>query len=236
MSGEKTKPLLDLAARSCGYIAARSCGYAPRRNASEKDSTQSPRLLPFPYLLEYIATVAGGSTHIAVAGKEADRAGARFTSSPRILAWCAGLVLAIAARSCGYYRRPMTEGGFGNNMTATAVAAAPVLFSERAGTEIRAVLERESRAGDALRIFVAGAGCSGLQYGMGIEAEAAEGDTEFVQHGLRVVIDGQSLQYMEGSTVEYVEEPGGAGFKIDNPNVTSGCSSCGSAGGCSGSE
>jgi iron-sulfur cluster assembly protein len=67
---------------------------------------------------------------------------------------------------------------------------------------------------------------------MGIEAEAGEDDTEFVQHGLRVVIDGQSLQHMEGSTVEFVEEADGAGFRIDNPNATGGCSSCGSAGGC----
>ena len=117
-------------------------------------------------------------------------------------------------------------------MTAPTVAEAPIVFSERAVSEIQAVLERENRAGDALRIFVAGAGCSGLQYGMGIESEAGDDDTEFMQHGLRVIIDSQSLQYMVGSSVEFIEDPNGGGFRIDNPNASSGCSSCASSGGC----
>ncbi len=117
-------------------------------------------------------------------------------------------------------------------MTAATVAEAPVVFSERAAAEVQAVLTRENRAGDALRIFVAGVGCSGLQYGMGIESEAGDEDTEFVQHGLRVIIDGQSLKYMVGSSVEFIEDANGGGFRIDNPNATGGCSSCASSGGC----
>ncbi|NLH99855.1 MAG: iron-sulfur cluster assembly accessory protein [Chthonomonadales bacterium] len=121
-------------------------------------------------------------------------------------------------------------------MTAQAIVDAPVTFSERAVAEIQAVLEREERAGDALRIFVAGASCSGLQYGMGIETSPDDGDTEYMQHGLRVIIDSQSLQYMQGASVEFVESPNGGGFRIDNPNVTGGCSSCASSGGCGSAE
>jgi iron-sulfur cluster assembly accessory protein len=123
-----------------------------------------------------------------------------------------------------------------NQMTSGALADAPISFSERAVAEIQAVLSQENREGDALRIFVAGAGCSGLQYGMGIETEAGDDDTEFMQHGLRVIIDGQSLKYMQGASVEFVEDPNGGGFRIDNPNVVSGCSTCGSAGGCGSAE
>lgn len=119
-------------------------------------------------------------------------------------------------------------------MTASLTTDIPVTFSERAVTEVRALLEQENRPNDALRVFVAGAGCSGLQYGMGIDTDAQEGDTEFVQHGLRVLIDGQSLKYMAGSSVEFIEDPNGGGFKIDNPNAVSGCGSCG--GGCGSDE
>lgn len=117
-------------------------------------------------------------------------------------------------------------------MDAPEVMVAPVTFSERAVEEIKAVLARENRSEDALRVFIAGAGCSGLQYGMGIESDIQEDDTEFVQHGLRVVIDSQSLQFMQGSSVEFVEDEHGGGFRIDNPNVVSGCSTCGSGCGC----
>ncbi len=115
-------------------------------------------------------------------------------------------------------------------MAVTEIMEAPVTFTERAATEIKAVLAREERPNDALRVFISGAGCSGLQYGMGIEESAQEDDTEFVQHGLRVVIDAQSLEYMKGASVEFIEDESGGGFRIDNPNAPSGCSSCSSSG------
>ena len=110
----------------------------------------------------------------------------------------------------------------------------PICFSERAAAEIKAVLEQENRSDDALRIFIAGASCSGFQYGMGIESNIIEGDTEYVQHGLRIVIDDQSLQFMRGSSVEFVEDEQGGGFRIDNPNAVNACSSCGA--GCGADE
>ncbi len=118
-------------------------------------------------------------------------------------------------------------------MTLATTADAPVAFSKLAVEKIQEVLTQENRAGDALRVFIAGMSCSGPQYGMGIESEAGADDTEFVQHGLRVIIDRRSLEYMTGASVEYVEDPNGGGFKIDNPNATGGCSSCGSSGSCS---
>ncbi len=89
----------------------------------------------------------------------------------------------------------------------------------------KGVLETHS-----LRVFVSGGGCSGLQYGMAFDNNPREVDTTFEQHGLRVIIDPQSLRYMEGASIDYVEGPMGGGFHIENPNVVSSCSS----GGCSG--
>ena len=82
----------------------------------------------------------------------------------------------------------------------------------------------------ALRVFVKGGGCGGMQYGMTFDPSPRDVDTVMTQHGMRVVIDPQSLQYMDGSTIDYVDSPMGGGFHIENPNAVSncggGCSSC----------
>src|SRR5207244_9890149 len=80
----------------------------------------------------------------------------------------------------------------------------------------------------ALRVFVSGGGCSGLQYGMAIAEEVEEGDHEFQQHGVRILVDPLSVNYMTGSTIDYVEDMMGGGFKIENPNATKSCG-CGSS-------
>ena len=84
----------------------------------------------------------------------------------------------------------------------------------------------------ALRVFVSGGGCSGLQYGMTFDPSPREIDTVLTQHGMRVTIDPQSLLYMEGSTIDYFDSEEGGGFHIENPKFVAG-QGCGSDG-CSG--
>ena len=79
----------------------------------------------------------------------------------------------------------------------------------------------------ALRIFVKGGGCGGMQYGMTFD-EAHEGDELYEQHGLRVIVDPTSLFYVDGANIDYVDNLMGGGFHIDNPNATSACG-CGSS-------
>jgi iron-sulfur cluster assembly accessory protein len=74
-----------------------------------------------------------------------------------------------------------------------------------------------------LRVFVSGGGCSGLQYGMTFDSNPRSVDTVFTQHGLRVIIDPQSLRYMEGANIDYVDSLMGGGFHIENPNAVSSC-------------
>jgi iron-sulfur cluster assembly protein len=81
-----------------------------------------------------------------------------------------------------------------------------------------------------LRVFIRGGGCSGFQYGMTFDANPRPIDTVFEQHGVRVIVDPQSLEYMTGSVIDFVDDPAGGGFHIENPNMVSSCSS----GGCSG--
>lgn len=76
----------------------------------------------------------------------------------------------------------------------------------------------------ALRVFVAGGGCSGLSYGMAIENNIGEFDSIVdLENGIRVVIDATSLMYMQGAVIDYVDSLMGGGFRIDNPMAVSSC-------------
>ncbi len=73
-----------------------------------------------------------------------------------------------------------------------------------------------------LRIFVQGGGCSGCQYGFQFD-EKRDGDTQWEQGGISIVVDSQSAMYLKDCTVNYVEDFRGAGFSVENPNATGGC-------------
>ena len=79
----------------------------------------------------------------------------------------------------------------------------------------------------ALRLRVVGGGCAGFSYDLYFD-EPAEVDRQFEVEGVKCVVDEMSLQYLAGTTVDYVEGLQGAGFKFVNPNVKSTCG-CGSS-------
>lgn len=79
-----------------------------------------------------------------------------------------------------------------------------------------------------LRLAVDGGGCSGFQYRFGF-ADAVEADDVVAElDGVRLVVDSVSLNLVRGAAVDYVEELGGAAFRVTNPNAASGCG-CGSS-------
>src|SRR5215470_8460841 len=103
-----------------------------------------------------------------------------------------------------------------------------VTLSERAAEEIRNLMERQGKSDAALRVFVSGGGCSGLNYGMAIDDSVEEGDFVYNCYGVKVVVDPLSINYIKGASVDYVEDMMGGGFKIDNPNAVRSCG-CGSS-------
>jgi iron-sulfur cluster assembly protein len=74
-----------------------------------------------------------------------------------------------------------------------------------------------------LRLFVQQGGCAGLSYGMRFDEEPEEDDTVYEHHDLRVFVDPASMNYIEGSVVDYEDGLQGAGFHVENPNVVSEC-------------
>jgi iron-sulfur cluster assembly protein len=104
-----------------------------------------------------------------------------------------------------------------------------VMLTDIAAVKVRAFLERQESvdAGVGLRVGVRGGGCSGFQYALALDEQRDE-DHVFEAQGIRVIVDPASLQYVDGSTVDYTESLMGAGFEVQNPNVVASCG-CGSS-------
>lgn len=103
-----------------------------------------------------------------------------------------------------------------------------VIVSPEAKEKLQEALAAQSRTDLALRVFVKpGGGCSGFNYGMGLD-EAKANDQEYSVDGLRIIIDPFSAQHLEGAEIGFKNEPMGGGFTISNPNAASGCG-CGSS-------
>lgn len=103
-----------------------------------------------------------------------------------------------------------------------------ITLTPAAADAVRGLLEKRNLEGYALRVFIAGGGCSGYQYGMALEANIRENDLVAEFDGVKVVVDEVSIDYLRGASVDYVEDVMGSGFKIENPNAISSCG-CGSS-------
>ncbi len=103
-----------------------------------------------------------------------------------------------------------------------------ISLTPAAADAVRDLFAKRELEGYALRVFVQGGGCSGFQYGMALENNFREQDTVVTSNGVDVVVDEVSIQYLAGSTVDYVEDVMGSGFKVENPNAMASCG-CGSS-------
>lgn len=104
-----------------------------------------------------------------------------------------------------------------------------VTITDRGAEKVREFLAAQeadaSMAG--LRVGVRGGGCSGFQYQLAFD-EQREDDAVFETHGLKLLVDNESLPFVRGSVIDYEETLQGAGFKVENPNVVAACG-CGSS-------
>ncbi len=98
-----------------------------------------------------------------------------------------------------------------------------IQLTETAAETVRNLLVQKEVPDYGLRIFVSGGGCSGLQYGMALDAAAGENDMVFEDAGVRIFVDSISMMYLSGSVVDYEDSLMGGGFRIDNPNAVSAC-------------
>jgi iron-sulfur cluster assembly protein len=88
---------------------------------------------------------------------------------------------------------------------------------------VRNLLVQKNAPDHGLRVFVAGGGCSGMQYGMALEAEPRPYDHVIDSGGVRIFVDPTSMMYLNSATIDYEDSIMGGGFRIDNPNAASSC-------------
>ena len=96
-----------------------------------------------------------------------------------------------------------------------------------ASRQLQVMIREQDDQTKGLRIYVENGGCAGLQYGMGF-ALAQPGDEIIEREGVKVIIDGQSAHFLNGSTIDYSDDLAGSGFRINNPNAVRSCG-CGTS-------
>lgn len=104
----------------------------------------------------------------------------------------------------------------------------PVVFTDAAASKVGELIAEEQNPSLKLRVFISGGGCSGFQYGFTFDENIEDGDSQVVNHGVTLVIDPMSVQYLMGAEIDYKEDLKGAQFIIRNPNATTTCG-CGSS-------
>ena len=109
-----------------------------------------------------------------------------------------------------------------------AVEGATVGFTESAANKVNVLVAEENNPDLKLRVSVDGGGCSGFQYGFAFDENVSDDDTVVEVNGATMVIDVSSMQYLNGSEVDYLEGLEGARFVVNNPNAKSTCG-CGSS-------
>ncbi|HZB62854.1 MAG TPA: iron-sulfur cluster insertion protein ErpA [Microvirga sp.] len=102
-----------------------------------------------------------------------------------------------------------------------------ITLTERAAHRIKEIMTGEP-AGSMLRISVNGGGCSGFQYAFDVDRTRQGDDLVIERDGATVVVDEISIQYMDGSVIDFVDDLIGQSFKIENPHATASCG-CGTS-------
>lgn len=104
----------------------------------------------------------------------------------------------------------------------------PVDFTDSAADKVKTLLADENNPDLKLRVYITGGGCSGFQYGFTFDTAINDDDTSVEKHGVQLLIDSMSFQYLVGAKIDYLEDLSGARFVIENPNAASTCG-CGSS-------
>ena len=121
----------------------------------------------------------------------------------------------------------------------TETALPSLTLSTTASDAIKNILTERKLDGYALRVYVAGGGCGGVNFGMALDNNFRDVDTTYDIDGVKVVVDEMSIEYLQGAHIDFVNDPErGAGFAVDSPNAKAhghehGEGGCGCGGSCS---
>ena len=121
----------------------------------------------------------------------------------------------------------------------TETVTPTITLSTAASDAVKNILSERNLEGYALRVYVAGGGCCGVNFGMALDNNIRDVDTTFEANGVQVVVDEVSIDYLRGATIDFVNDPvRGAGFAVESPMAAShshehGEGACACGGSCS---
>jgi iron-sulfur cluster assembly protein len=101
-------------------------------------------------------------------------------------------------------------------------------LTDAAASKLHELTKEETNPAVGLRVYVYSGGCSGYRYGMMLEDAPTEEDRTFEANGVKVYVDGRSIDLLRGSQIDYIDTLMGAGFTVNNPNAVTACG-CGSS-------
>ena len=107
------------------------------------------------------------------------------------------------------------------------MSEAEIQLTESAARRVAWIAQRQAKPA-ILRLSVDGGGCAGFTYKFELAEAAEEADAVSEVDGVKLVVDPISLDLVKGSAVDFVEDLGGAAFRVTNPNAASGCG-CGTS-------
>jgi iron-sulfur cluster assembly accessory protein len=111
-----------------------------------------------------------------------------------------------------------------------------ITITPTAAQAVKNILDERKLEGYALRVYVAGGGCCGVNFGMALDNNFQEADTTIDTNGVKLVIDQGSMEYLQGATIDFINDPQhGQGFAINSPNAKKKSKENGEGGDCGGS-
>ena len=101
-----------------------------------------------------------------------------------------------------------------------------IQLTDSALSAVRTAISGASQEVEGLRIMVEAGGCAGFKYMMGLVNEADPSDHVFERDGVKLYVEEGSIEYLDGTTIDFVIGLEGSGFTFDNPQAKSSCA-CG---------
>jgi iron-sulfur cluster assembly protein len=133
---------------------------------------------------------------------------------------CAATGARLACQATGAGGEVMVD--IGARLAASAAAMSPIQVTQRAAAHFRTQLAKEPGA-LAVRLSVEPSGCSGFGYRVDSATAIRDGDRVFDSHGVRILVDRESLPYVQGSMLDVVQEGLARRLRFDNPNARQSC-------------